>query len=250
MAAAWFICFVVFCLHLIHYVSGSAKGAVGLDSLTFDKVISKHRAVLVKFDKQYAYGEKEDIFKEFCKKASSQSELLVAEVGVAEYGDKDNDDLRERFKLKKEDFPYYMLFLQDQEQPVHFKGEIKEDALTAFVSKHAGLWIGLQGCVEKFDKLAEKFLNSAITKADEVISEAETLLKETKHKKYQTAGDIYVKIMKKVKENGEDYIKNEVSRVNKLLKDKITEKKRELFTIRLDILTSFQHFISKKKDEL
>jgi hypothetical protein len=47
------------------------------------QVISKHRAVLVKFDKQYAYGEKEDVFKEFCKQSSSQTELLVAEVGVS-----------------------------------------------------------------------------------------------------------------------------------------------------------------------
>jgi hypothetical protein len=35
-----------------------------------------------------------------------------------------------------------MLFLQDQDNPVHFKGDIKEEALSAFVSKHASLWIG------------------------------------------------------------------------------------------------------------
>ena len=110
---------------------------------------------------------------------------------------------------------------------------------------------GLPRCVEKFDRLAEKlFKASKSTQIDEVIREAEVLLKETANEKDKFAGDVYVKIMKKMKEHGHDFVENELNRVNKLLKDRITEKKRELFKLRLDVLRSFQHFILREKDEL
>lgn len=35
----------------------------------------------------------------------SSQELFIGEVGIKDYGDKDNDDLKQRFKLEKEDFP-------------------------------------------------------------------------------------------------------------------------------------------------
>ena len=37
-------------------------------------------------------------------------ELLLGQVGVQDYGDKLNEDLRERFDVKADDFPVHLLY--------------------------------------------------------------------------------------------------------------------------------------------
>ena len=60
----------------------NAPGAITLDTMTFDKIVGQHSAaILVRFDKQYPYGDKDDAFKAFAKDMASSS-LLVAEVSV------------------------------------------------------------------------------------------------------------------------------------------------------------------------
>ncbi|KAJ7387447.1 Endoplasmic reticulum resident protein 29 [Desmophyllum pertusum] len=250
MALAGLIFAIVFAIFAVPKVEGTARGAVPLDTLTFDKVIGKHKAVLVKFDKQYAYGEKEDEFKKFAEKSSSQPDLLVAEVGVSEYGEKENDDLRARFNINKEDFPVYKLFKQNDATAVDFKGEVKADALSQFVNTNSRLWIGMPNCIEKFDKLVEELLGSDSSGYADIIYKAEKVLEESTDEKEKATGDIYVKTMKKIQEKGVDYVDSEVARVQKLLKDKITDKKKEQFKKRLDILTSFQRSKQSGKEEL
>ena len=54
-----------------------------------------------------------DAWKDFAKKVGeSSASLLSCDVGVSEYGDKDNADIAERFSIKTDDFPQYRLWLK------------------------------------------------------------------------------------------------------------------------------------------
>ena len=111
--------------------------------------------------------------------------------------------------------------------------------------------VGMPNCIERFDRLADDLLSSDNSAYADIIQKAEKALEESADEKEKASGDIYVKIMKKIQEKGVDYVDNEVTRVQKLLKDKITDKKKDQFKKRLDILTSFQHSKQTKgKEEL
>ncbi|UYV77649.1 ERP29 [Cordylochernes scorpioides] len=102
------------------------------------EVVRKFKAALVKFDITYPYGEKEDEYGKVSESAQYSPDLLVAEVGVQDYGDKENNDLAEAYNIKKEDFPVVLLFVEGQEQPIKFSGEdFKANNIKTFIRKHS-----------------------------------------------------------------------------------------------------------------
>jgi len=68
------------------------------------QIISRFQVALVKFDESYPYGEKHDVWKQLADATLSQENLLLGEVNIADYGDKDNSDLGELFGAKKRQF--------------------------------------------------------------------------------------------------------------------------------------------------
>merc|ERR1711973_788682 len=214
----------------------NCAGCTPLDTLAFDKVINAFPASLVKFDVAYPYGDDHEEFAKVAKDAATVDRLFIGEVGIKDYGEKDNEDLAARFEVKKEDYPAAILFIRGEEEGtmehIKFKGKFTAEELKGFVRKNSGIYMPLVGCIEELDKLAEEVWDQA------------------KGEKAQKRAEIYVKIMRKIEEVGEGFIEKEEARVAKILKGKVSKEKKEEMEERVNILKSFSSAKSGDKDEL
>jgi len=217
----------------------STKGVVTLDSWTFDKIVDDDTTVLVKFDQEYPFGAKEDAFKEFAKRIGERgkkNKLIVAQVPSVEYGENRNEDLLQRFDIKKEDFPVFKLFVRSKELPID--GEVTVDSLSNFVKSNTGVYIGAPGTIEEFDLLAAEFISADAQKRGSIV----TKLKEKAAKldeSSKSSSDVYLSIMEHVIERGDGFIETETKRVQRLKEGKLTEEKKNQFNVRHNILASF-----------
>mmetsp|Transcript_105915 Transcript_105915/g.306341 ORF Transcript_105915/g.306341 Transcript_105915/m.306341 type:complete len:244 (+) Transcript_105915:55-786(+) len=216
-------------------VDAAALGAWRLDNYTFDKTLQiPDHTFLVKFDKAYPYGEKEDEFKVLCTLAYTVPRFFIAEIPVQEYGDRENDDLRERFKVAHEEFPAYFLFNSQNKQGLRFEGAVKVDELTLWLRQN-GIKMSSVGTIAELDEIVQNFLQNGF--ADEHIAAARGLAES------QYAADrkapMYVKIMEKVKEKGKSYVAAEAARIAKILAGKVTEEKRNELGDKAKVLNVF-----------
>lgn len=127
--------------------TATKKGVVSLDAFTFDKVIESQPAVIVKFDVEYPYGDKEDDWKKFAARAGKLKQkagFLVAEVGVQDYGDdKYNERLRDRYGIKSDDYPAVRLFRGSAKEPAaRFGGTFDEKGLAEWAKEKLGADLG------------------------------------------------------------------------------------------------------------
>jgi endoplasmic reticulum protein 29 len=186
--------------------AADVKGAIDLDSVSFPKIVgSSHFDVLVKFDKSYPYGDKEDQYKEFVKtigQAPGLNTVLVANVGVEDYGDKKNDDLREQFGINADDFPVFRLFPRASTVPIPFTATVTASNLLLFVKQTLGVWIGLPGCLERYDSLTDGFLSLEESQKTEKVAAAEDLLAKEEADADKKTASFYVEMMKNVVKEG------------------------------------------------
>lgn len=229
-------------------IAEDCKGCVPLDSYSFDKVISKFKAAVVKFDVAFPYGDKHEQFGKVAASTKDSQDLLVAEVGVKDFGNKDNADLAKRYNIKKEDFPAVLLFLQGKTEPLKFIAEkdsdFTVDNIKRFIKSKSGVYLGLPGCIEQLDRLAEQFKASAESEKQEILNKAK-VFEETLPEAQRAAAKVYVKTMERIFERGDIFVQTEQTRLEGLLKGKLSEEKKRTMEERRNILQSFTY-----RDEL
>ncbi|KAK3908947.1 Endoplasmic reticulum resident protein 29 [Frankliniella fusca] len=208
------------------------------------QVTGKFPVSIVKFDVAYPYGPKHDAFNKMAESAKSAPDVLVAEVGIKDYGDKENSDLAERFKIDKEQYPVVKLFVEGKD-PIDFKESTDEgftaDNLIRFIRANSGKYIGLPGCLEEFDKIASKF-NAAKKENErkEYLREAQGLVGRIEKIEDRKTGEVYVKMMQRMLEKGEGFVDDEEKRLNKLISGKLSKEKKTDMGHRLNILRAFR----------
>ena len=230
---------------ILNYVSecNATKGAVPLDSFTFDKIIPKFKATLVKFDISYPYGEKQEEFSKVAANLKNSEDLLIAEVGIQDYGDNENKDIGDRYSINKDDFPVFMIFKSDDlKNPIRLpkEAEFKADSIKHFIKKNSGIRILLDNCIAKLDELAENFMKDSLKKEDreKILKNAKAEVKNVKEE-MKKSGDIYLKLMERVIERGVKFIESEHERVKNVMSGKISDAKKKDMEGRLNILQSF-----------
>jgi len=213
-------------------------------------VIDGSRPVLLKVDKTYPFGETEDAFKAFARRLGELSEpaskgLLVAEVHVQNYGERDNDDVRERLGVVEAELPAFFLYQSGQVPAAdgpgpaaRFEGEVTADSLAAFVRRQLGVRLAGPGTLPAMESLAEAFLGAETSESrGAVLARAEAAAGGF-------AGDdgeralVYVRLMQKAAAKGLAWAASELKRLRGMADAPMSEERRGAMRAKLEVLPS------------
>lgn len=240
------LCFLLPCL------GRDIKGAINLDSFTLDKVVATH-TVLVRFDRQHAYGEQEEVFKDLALHLgglSTPNDFILAYVGVQEYQDRLNKDMAEkRFGITKDDWPTYRLFFRGKpDHPIIYDGPVTLQGLLGFLREHAGISPSLPGTVSNLDDIAREFMSADAIKRLALLETA----KSTVDGDDEDLASVYFKIMQKVIEDGDEVVEQDLGKTKKLLSSNLSKsrERKEQFETRINVLQSFRVGSSLAHEEL
>ncbi|KAH8299502.1 hypothetical protein KR044_001988 [Drosophila immigrans] len=221
----------------------SCGGCVDLDEINFDKTIVRFPYALVKFDIAFPYGEKHEAFGELSKAAHKVTdELLVATVGIKDYGELENKGLGDRFKVDEKQFPGIFLFSGNTKDYVQFPShlDVTLDNLKSFVSSNTPLYIGRDGCLKQFNDALKNYANKQSKDQLELIEEMLVQQHKLKKPEEQQNAKVYIVYMRKINEHGYVFVEEETRRLQRLKAGKVTAAKKEELQVKLNILEAFR----------
>eukprot|EP00397_Hematodinium_sp_SG-2012_P041833 GEMP01046156.1.p1 GENE.GEMP01046156.1~~GEMP01046156.1.p1 ORF type:complete len:279 (+),score=58.77 GEMP01046156.1:39-839(+) len=237
---------------LLLATSSASLGSIRLDNYTYDKFVNLPDIdVLVKFDKSYAYGDQEEEFKKLCKQAYAIPRFFIATVGIGEYGDKENDDLRERFNLRISDLPHLKLY--KNREPIAFNGTLKDAAPVVLFLRQNGINISPIGSLAEYDSVVMQFVNTSASASlrEELLTKSQEIAHTFKKKNNENISQEYVRVMEKVIAKGIDYIDTEYVRLGRLLNGaQMNEEQKEKMTTKMRVLSVFLAYRTAAVDDL
>ncbi|XP_064620315.1 endoplasmic reticulum resident protein 29-like isoform X3 [Lineus longissimus] len=243
------------------------NGAININYGTFDKVIRQFKAVLVRFDDAYPYGDKHDEFKKLAVSAMTQPDLLIADYGINDDSGRDdeeqaydvqskdmqaNREYAQGMGIQKDDWPVFVLYINSQKRNLTYTGDVTVDDMKAWITKETGLWLGLPFCMEIFDEMVSAFLKlENQDEMEDAVKQAEGVAATLEDYNEKESARMYVTYMNKIIEKGKDFIETELERVKKLRGGQASDNKKEQLRNRYYMLTSFYTRLPKKtNDEL
>jgi len=230
------------------FISADAvtPAAIKLDNRTIDKWLAIPKlTTFVKFDQMYSYGMKEEEYIKLCESAHGIRNFYMAYVPVAQYGDQDNNDLRMKWGLVKEDFPAFYLFTPDNKAGIRYTGPVEDEHMNAWL-RVRGIKLKPAGTIAALDDMVAKFLAGGM--AEEHLIETRKLVEGPYD--HNPKSFWYVQVMEKTKEKGLEYIGKELNRLEKVLKERADmheDKFDDLFN-KLQVLTVFH--LKEEGDDL
>lgn len=186
----------------------------------------------------YLYATDKDILIANVDCTSDQGTRLAKEAGVKGY-------------------PTLVYYPKDGSDPVPYSGDRSLKGITGFLTdlgasfrKESGFLNSKAGLIEEFAEDSKKLINSNKEFADAFLEKAKASTEATAKK--------YARLIPRIHEGGEKFIKSERKRMRKLLKGHISSQLRDDIKIKLNILNSFLHknekdaedSASAEKDEL
>lgn len=221
----------------------ACTGCVDLDELNFQKTVDRFPFSIVKFDIAFPYGEKHEAFAAFAKSAHrATKDLLIATVGIKDYGDLENKALGERYKVDEKNFPAIFLFKGNAEEYIQLPShkDVTVNNLKAFINSNTHYYIGRDGCIKEFNEALKNYANIPDEEQLKLIEKLQAKQEQLTNSEDQQNGKSYLIYMRKIHEVGYGFLEEETKRLLRLKASKVSEGKKEELLKKLNILEAFR----------